>query len=71
MSVVNWATKVKMVELARCTFIPLLLEGICDWLVVGEDGEVTRFQHVAEVFYGFVDYQKLSVVGAVFLLGSV
>jgi hypothetical protein len=34
-----------------------LLEGVGDWLVVSEDGEVVRFQHVAEMFYGFVDGQ--------------
>jgi hypothetical protein len=32
-----------------------LLEGVGDGLVVGENGKVARFQHVAEVLYGFVD----------------
>jgi hypothetical protein len=37
--------------------VALLLEGIGDWLVVCEDGEVARFQHMAEMLYGFVDGQ--------------
>jgi hypothetical protein len=32
---------------------------------------VARFQHVAEMFYGFIDGQKLSVIGAELLLGRV
>jgi hypothetical protein len=36
---------------------PLLLESRGDWFVVGEDCEVVHFQHVAEMFYGFVDGQ--------------
>jgi hypothetical protein len=34
-----------------------LLEGVSDGLVVGEDDEVSRFQHTAEMLYGFVDGQ--------------
>jgi hypothetical protein len=30
------------------SIVPLLLEGVRDGLVVGENDEVTRFQHVAE-----------------------
>jgi hypothetical protein len=33
------------------------LEGADDGLVVVEDGEVPRFQHVAEMRYGFIDDQ--------------
>jgi hypothetical protein len=47
------------------------LEGIGDGLVVSEDGEVARFQHMAEMLYGLEDGQQLSVVGAVRLLGLV
>jgi hypothetical protein len=36
--------------------------------VVQEDDEVTRFQHVADMLYGFVDGQQLTVIGAVLLL---
>jgi hypothetical protein len=39
--------------------------------VAGEDDEVARFQHVAEMLYGLVDGQQLAVVSAVFLLGRV
>jgi hypothetical protein len=39
--------------------------------VVGEDGEVARFQHMAEMLYGLVDGQQLAIVGAVLLLGRI
>jgi hypothetical protein len=39
--------------------------------VVGEDGEVARFQHMAEMLYVLVDGQYLMVVGAVRLLSKV
>jgi hypothetical protein len=39
--------------------------------VVREDDEVTRFQHAAEMLYGFVDGQQLTVVGSVLLLRRV
>jgi hypothetical protein len=38
--------------------------------VIGENGEVARFQHMSEMLHGLVDGQQLSVVGAVFLLSS-
>jgi hypothetical protein len=47
------------------------MEGIGDGLVVGEDEEVARFQHMAEMFYGLVYGQELAVIDAVFLLGRV
>jgi hypothetical protein len=37
--------------------------------VVGEDGEVARFQHMAEMLYGLVDGQQLAILGDVLLLG--
>jgi hypothetical protein len=49
--------EVQMVKLPWLAFVPLLLEGIRDGLVVGEDDEVTCFQHMAEILYGFVDGQ--------------
>jgi hypothetical protein len=36
-----------------------LLEGVGNGLVVSEDGEVARFQHIAEMLYGLVDGQQL------------
>jgi hypothetical protein len=45
-----------------------LLEGVSDGFVVGEDDEISGFQHVTAVFHGFVDRQEFSVVGAVLLL---
>jgi hypothetical protein len=39
--------------------------------VFGEDYEVARFQHVAEMLYALVDGQQLAVVSPVFLLGPV
>jgi hypothetical protein len=39
--------------------------------VVGVDGEVVRFQQMAEMLYGLADGQQLAIVGAVFLLGRV
>jgi hypothetical protein len=35
------------------------LKVVGDGLVVGEDGEVARFQHMAEILYGLVDGQQL------------
>jgi hypothetical protein len=39
--------------------------------MVGEDDEVARFQHVAEMLYSLVDCQQFAVVCAVFLLSRV
>jgi hypothetical protein len=58
-----------MFELPWGAFVPLLLEGVGDGLVVGEDGEVASFQQMAEILYGLVDGKQLAIVGAVFLLG--
>jgi hypothetical protein len=44
------------------------VEGEDERLVVCHDGEVSGFQHVAEVLHSLVDSQELSVVGTVFLL---
>jgi len=44
-----------MVELARRTLVPLMVEGEGDWLMVREDGEVPGLQRVAEVLHGLVD----------------
>jgi hypothetical protein len=60
--------KVKMFELPWSAFVPFLLEGVGDGIVVGEDGEMARFHHMAEMLYGFVDGQQLANVGAVLLL---
>jgi hypothetical protein len=38
-----------MVELPRGAFVPLLMEGVGDGIVAGEDGEVAQFQLMAEV----------------------
>jgi hypothetical protein len=46
-----------VVELPRRAFAPLLLKGVGNGLMVSEDDEVTRFQHMAEMLYGFVDGQ--------------
>jgi hypothetical protein len=40
-------------------------------LVVGEDGEVARFQHMAEMLYVFVDGKQLAIVSALLLLGRI
>jgi hypothetical protein len=61
--------KIKMVELPWGAFVPILLEGVGDGLVVGEDGEVASFQHMAEMLYGLADGKQLAIVGAVLLLG--
>jgi hypothetical protein len=53
------------------SFVPLLLEGVGDGLVVGVDDEAARFQHMTEMFYGLVYGQQLEVVSAVFLLDRV
>jgi hypothetical protein len=39
--------------------------------MVREDGEVARFQHVAEMLHGIIDSQQFAIVGAAFLLGRV
>jgi hypothetical protein len=39
--------------------------------VVGEDGEVARFKHMAEILYGLVDDLELGIVDVVLLLGRV
>jgi hypothetical protein len=52
-------------------FVPLLLKGVGEGLVIGEDGEVMHFQHMAGMLYGLVDGQQLAIVGAVLLLGRV
>ena len=44
-----------MVELARRTLVPLLVEGEGEWLMVCEDGEVPGLQHVAGVLHGLID----------------
>jgi hypothetical protein len=44
-----------MIEQWRREYIPLLLEGVGDGLVVGEDDELARFRHTAKMFYGLVD----------------
>jgi hypothetical protein len=63
--------EIEVVELQRREFVRLLLEGVGDGLMVSEDGEVARFQHVTEMLHGLVDSQQLSIVGALFLLGWV
>ena len=57
-----------MVTLARRVFVLSLVEGESELFMVREDGEVPGFQHVAEVFYGFVDGQEFPVVCSVLLL---
>lgn len=42
--------KVEIIKLLQWAFILLLLEGVGNGLVVGEDGEVAHFWHVMEVF---------------------
>jgi hypothetical protein len=39
--------------------------------VIGEYGEMTRFQHVAEMLHGLVYSQQFAIVRAVLLLGRV
>jgi hypothetical protein len=56
--------EMKVIELPRLAFVPLLLEGVGNRLMVSEDHEVTRFQHVAKMLHG----QKLPIVGAVCFL---
>jgi hypothetical protein len=63
--------KVEMLKLPRWASVPLLVEGVGDRLMVGEDDEVARFQHVIEMVYGLVNDQQLAVVCAVFLLGRI
>jgi hypothetical protein len=48
-----------------------VLKGVGDRFVVDEEGEVARFQRVAEMLYGLVDGHQLAVVCTVFLLGRV
>jgi hypothetical protein len=52
-------------------FVPLLLEGVGDELMVSEDEEVAHFQHVMEMLHSLIDCQQLSIVGAVFLPGRI
>jgi hypothetical protein len=44
-----------VVELPRSAFVPILLEGVHDGFMVCKEGEVTRFQHMSEVLYRFID----------------
>jgi hypothetical protein len=60
--------EIEVVQLLWRAFIPLLLEGVGDGLMVREDGEVELFQHVMEMLYGLIDSQQFVIVGAVFLL---
>jgi hypothetical protein len=60
--------KIEVVELAHEHLSPLMLEAVRDGLLVGENDELTRFQHVSEMLHGLVDGQQLCIVGAVFLL---
>ena len=39
--------------------------------MVGEDNDVPCFQHVSEMFYGLVNSQQLSFIGAIILLRRV
>jgi hypothetical protein len=39
--------------------------------MVGEDDEMARLQHMAEMLYSLVDCQQLTVKSTVFLLGRV
>jgi hypothetical protein len=59
--------KIKVIVLLWRGFGPFMLEGVCDGLVVGEDDEVARFQHMAEMLYGLVDGQLLTVVAVLSL----
>jgi hypothetical protein len=52
-------------------FVPFLLEGVSERLMVREDCEVARFQHMEEMFHGLVDSQQFAIECAVFLLGCV
>jgi hypothetical protein len=63
--------EVEVIKLPWRTFVPLLLEGVCDWLMIGEYDEVTRFQHGAEMLHGFVYSPQFAIVRAVLLLGWV
>jgi hypothetical protein len=63
--------EIEVINLPWRAFVPLLLEGVCDGLVIGENGEVTRFQHVVEMLHGLVDCQQFAIVCAVLLLGLV
>jgi hypothetical protein len=60
-----------VIELSRRTFVPLLLEGIGNRLMISDDDEVTRFQHVLLMLHGLVDTQQLPILSAVFLLSWV
>jgi hypothetical protein len=46
-----------VIELPWLAFVLLLLEGVGDGLVVGEDDEVSRFQHMVEMLYSFINGQ--------------
>jgi hypothetical protein len=71
MSVLKWATKSRWLNGRGEHLSRFLLEGVGDGLVVGGNGEVARFQHMAEILYGIVGGEQLAIVGAVFLLGRV
>jgi hypothetical protein len=68
---VNWEMKYRWLNCGGGAFVSFLLEGVGNRLMVSEDGEVTRFQHVAEVPDGLVDGQEFSVVRAVLPLCGV
>jgi hypothetical protein len=66
------SNEIQMAELPRWAFVPFLLEGVGDGLMVSEDeDEVARFQHVAEMLHGLVDSEQLPILGAAFLLCQV
>jgi hypothetical protein len=60
--------KVKMIELAKGTFVMFLSEGESERFVVREDDEMSSLQHVSEMFHGLVYSQQFAIIGAVFLL---
>jgi hypothetical protein len=57
-----------MVKLPWAALVASLAEGVGQRLVVGEDHEVPRFQHMTEMLDILVDSQQLSIVGAICLL---
>jgi hypothetical protein len=54
--------KLQVTELAWRAFISMLLESICERLVIGKDDKGTAFNHMSEVFDGFVHCQERAVV---------
>jgi hypothetical protein len=38
------------------------MDGVSDRSVVCDDAEVSRFQHIAEMFYGLIDCQQLAIM---------